>query len=227
MSILKWNAFTRTFKGRTSIILLALAVLNLNSCTVYTSSETSMEYVRNTEQIQNNKSVYKFYVHDAYGSYLMQDPVFHEDGSVSGKLIAVNYQKPDSTWSATERKAYWADHKYDIGIYTKNTVSDLRADLTGPEMSSANQTVTISTDEIEKMTITSIDKEGELGSVALVLLIVLGILVVIGLLIVIISAVAVASSDGANSSSDGSSDGSGSNSNSDSGSGGGGSGSSG
>lgn len=217
MSILKMNAFQETLKGRIISFLLALVILNLNSCTVYTSSETSLEYVRNTEQIQQNLDIYKFYVHDPYESYLLNNPVFSQDGSISGDLIPVNYQKPDSTWSGKERKAYWSNHKYDIGIYTKNTVSDLRADLNSDELAQQKQTIKITGQEIEKMTITSIDKEDELGAAALVVLIILGVIVVIGLMIILITVTAAASSDGSDSSSDGS------DSNSDSGSGGSGS----
>jgi hypothetical protein len=194
MSILKLNVFHQTFKGRMTCILLALAIFNLNSCTVYKSTETDMDYVSSNKQILENLDIYKFYVHDQYGSYLLKNPSFNADGSMSGELNAVNYQKPDSTWNAKERKAYWQDHKYDIGIYLNQTVSDLRADLNATDLSSE---VTIKPETIEKMTISSIDKEGELAVVAVALLIVLGIIVALALLIVLI-AVAAEGSDGGN-----------------------------
>ncbi|MBI3133848.1 MAG: hypothetical protein HYZ14_04155 [Bacteroidetes bacterium] len=211
MSIVKMHAFHRTRPGRIICYLMALAIFNLNSCTFYKSAETNLDYVKSNRQILENLDTYKFYVHDPYGSYLLQNPVFNPDGSISGNLSVTAYQTPDSTWSQKERKTYWQNHKYDIGIYTSQTVADLRADLNGSE--NLSPVITIQTGMIERMTITSIDKEGELGAAALVLLIVLGVIVAIGLLIILITVTVAASSDGVNSSSDGSSDGSGSGSN--------------
>lgn len=212
--------FQRTAYGRLINFFLILSILNLNSCTIYKASETNLETIRTTEQITNNLDVYKFFVHDNYNSYLLTHPVFNPDGSVSGQLTPTNYTTPDSTWSQNEKKAYWDDHKYDINIYSNKEFSNLKASSDVSTNLGISQTVTISGEMIEKMTITSVDKEKELAAAAIVLLAILGILVAIVLMIVLISVTAEASSDG----SAGSSDGSGSNSNS--GSGGSGSGSS-
>jgi hypothetical protein len=222
MTIIKVTEFLRTPLGRLSNFLLIIAILNLNSCTVYKAAETNADEVRAKEMIMNNLAYYKFFVHDDYNSYALSNPSFNADGSISGDLVLTTYQTPDSTWSKQEKKEYWKNHKYDINIYTSTALSDLRADG-GDEVTTAVASgVTISADMISKMTITSIDMEGELAGVALVMLIVVGVLVLLSLLILLI---AVAVGDGADSSSDGSGD-SGSGSNSDSGSGGSGSGSS-
>lgn len=225
MSILKVNLFQQTLRGRISSIILIFAILNLNSCKLYTSSETNLEYARNSEQILNNLDTYKFYVHDDFNSYLLSNTSFDANGSISGNITLTNYEKPDSTLSKKELREYWQDHKYDINIYTKTNLSTLSADLNDVTNLNSKQQVTITGEMIERMTITSINMEKELSNAAKVLLIILGVLVTLVILVLVITAAAVASAEGAESSSDGSSDGS--NSGSNSGSGGSNSGSSG
>jgi hypothetical protein len=206
MTLLKIQLFQQTWMGRLVNLVLILAIFNLNSCTVYKASATSLEKVSTTEQVLNNLHIYRFFVHDGYGSYQLINPGFTAEGNLTGKLVVTTYQTPDSTWTKKQRKAYWKEHKHDINIYTETVLTDLQASL-GEMTGTSNKDVTITTPMISKITITSIDREAQSSDAAMVILGILAVAVVFILVILLLGSM---ETDGGGGDGSGSGSGSGS-----------------
>jgi hypothetical protein len=206
MTLLKIQLFQQTWMGRMLNIALILAIFNLNSCTVYKASATSLDKVSTTEQVLNNMHIYRFFVHDGYSSYQLINPGFSAEGHLTGKLVPTRYATPDTTWTKKERKAYWKEHKYDINIFTETVLTDLQASL-GEMTGNNSKEVTITNDMITKMTITSVDREAQTSDAAMVILGILAVAVVVVLIILLLGSM---DTDGGGGEGSGSGSGSGS-----------------
>ena len=205
MTLLHLQVLLQKPYARVLHFLLIIAVINLNSCTTYKAAEMDLAQLKSTSQVTDNLDVYKFYVHDTYNTYQLINPVFNDDGSLSGELQAASYHAPDSTWDKKERKAYWKEHKYDINIFTETVLSVLTADLAATNPGSS-QNVTITASMIKEMTITSIDMERQSSDAAVVVLGILGLIVVAVLVILLLGTVDDGGGEGSGSGSGSGSD---------------------
>lgn len=225
MQIKRINAFSETAQGKVLCALLAMLIFSIQSCSLYRATEVAPGELATMSQVTEHANEYKFYVHSQNGSFEIADPVLDDKGGVTGTLKKCDYEQPDSTWGMVERKAYWQHHKFDVNFYCSSGIEEegLRADNQDNGVLVENKPVTIHPEMMDKVTITSIDKEQQIAGAALVVLIILAVAVGTFLIVLLTTLLAKASSDESNESSGNS----GSNSGSDSNSGGSNSGSSG
>ena len=212
--IISFNTFFETVKGKTLCFFLASLIFLLQSCQLYKATEIAPDKLVKQEQVLENVDAYKFYLHTTNNSYVLTNPILNKDGSVTGIPKITSYELPDSTWGLRERKTYWENHKYDINFYCSqlDEESNLRADIENQVNFEENERITINPAEMEKVTITSMDREHQIAGAALVVLIVVAVVVGTFLIVLLTTVLAKASSDEANASSDESSGNSGSNS---------------
>lgn len=225
MSVLKFYAWSQKIQGRLFLVWMAGLIFSIQSCKVYVATETTSRDLSTMDQVMNNLDLYDFYVHTTESSFELTNPQFYPGGAIAGNLKHSEVNVPDSTWSNKDRKSYWKDHRFDIHIYCNTIIDDnsITSDLSESNESLNKELITIQPDEMEKLTITSIDREKQVEGAALIILIAVALMVATFLIVLLTAVLVKASSDEANESSGNS----GSDSGSDSGSGDSGSGDSG